>query len=408
MKLAKHTLLIDGNYFLHSRLFVLPRNKVVNKMSDKESQKILMRKLNIDFASEIRKMGPFIDQVVVAVDAKSWRKDLFPEAQYKGTREYDDTIDWEAVFNVYQEWQKILATKGVIIHQIDGAEADDVLFGWSTLLNNQGKNCIVWTGDRDLIQLVNYNDAMDSYTLWYYNSSRNLIAFEGFTELLEKEKADNISNDDLLFNMSSNEVMHDKMINDLKQWINKNNVSVEEVDCDTFIFSKILQGDKSDNIKSVVTWTKATSKGSIRNYSISEKMSIKVLKQFYKECGDFKIDMFFNQDAVNHISDIIHRVVKRSTEEEIKVRFNQNIDLMLLHYNTIPEAIQTEIYKNIEADIEQKPEFKNISKVELILEGTDWAAKKGSGAPSGYDPFAGLEKSKSKKVTENKDINKLF
>ena len=27
MKLGKHTLLIDGNYFLHSRLFVLPRKK---------------------------------------------------------------------------------------------------------------------------------------------------------------------------------------------------------------------------------------------------------------------------------------------------------------------------------------------------------------------------------------------
>ena len=112
MKLGKHTLLIDGNYFLHSRLFVLPRKKGKQLLADKDSQSQLMRKLCIDFASELRKMSTFVDQIVVAVDAKSWRKDLFPDAQYKGTRTHDDSINWEAVFNVYSEWQNILAKCG--------------------------------------------------------------------------------------------------------------------------------------------------------------------------------------------------------------------------------------------------------------------------------------------------------
>ena len=167
MKLGRHTLLIDGNYFLHSRLFVLPRKKGQKLLGTDDSRSQLMRKLCIDFASEVRKMNPFVDQIVVAVDSKSWRKDLFPDANYKGTRTHDDSVDWDAVFNVYSEFQQILAKKGVIIHQINGAEADDVLFGWSTQLNNEGSNCIVWTGDRDLIQLVNYNNATDAYTLWY-------------------------------------------------------------------------------------------------------------------------------------------------------------------------------------------------------------------------------------------------
>lgn len=142
MKLGKHTLLIDGNYFLHSRLFVLPRPKGKQLLADKESQSQLMRKLCIDFASEVRKMSPFVDQIVVAVDAKSWRKDLFPDAQYKGTRTHDDSINWKAVFDVYSEWQKILENKGIVIHQVQGAEADDVMYGWSTQLNSEGKNCI--------------------------------------------------------------------------------------------------------------------------------------------------------------------------------------------------------------------------------------------------------------------------
>jgi 5'-3' exonuclease len=268
MKLGKHTLIIDGNYFVHSRLFVLPRPKKEQLLGDRDGQEQFMRKLCIDFASEVRKMTPFVDQIVVAVDSKSWRKDLFPTAEYKGTRVADSSVNWENVFNVYTEFQDILAKQGVIIHKVPGAEADDILFGWSTQLNNEGKNCIVWTGDRDLIQLVNYNEATDAYTLWYYNSKRKLLAFEGFETLINKPNEIEISNDDLLFNMGSADVLNSQLKGDFISWIAKNGVEIEEINCDDFIFSKILQGDKSDNIQSVVSWTKRTSTGSIRNLSL--------------------------------------------------------------------------------------------------------------------------------------------
>ena len=408
MKLGKHTLLIDGNYFLHSRLFVLPRNKGKQLLADKDSQSQLMRKLCIDFASELRKMSTFVDQIVVAVDAKSWRKDLFPDAQYKGTRTHDDSINWEAVFNVYSEWQNILAKRGVVIHQINGAEADDVLFGWSTQLNNEGRNAIVWTGDKDLIQLVNYNQATDAYTLWYYNSKKKLLAFEGFEELLNERQTADISNDDMLFNMGSDSVMHDQMKQNLTDWIQKNRIDINEINCDDFIFAKILQGDKSDNIKSVVSWTKTTKSGKIMNYSISEKLAYKILDQYKKEEGNFTIDLFFNQSCVDKIVDIIYRVVGKSDPQEIKGRFNQNLDLMLLHFNTIPDPIQKQIYKAIEEDLDVDPQVPKLTKMEIILEGTDWLAKKGASAPSGFDPFAGLETPETNNTEGSKITNELF
>ena len=390
MKLGRHTLLIDGNYFLHSRLFVLPRKKGEQLLGTQESKAQLMRKLCIDFASEVRKMRPFVDQIVVAVDSKSWRKDLFPEANYKGTRTHDDSVNWEGVFNVYSEFQQILAKKGVIIHQINGAEADDVLFGWSTQLNNEGSNCIVWTGDRDLIQLVNYNNATDAYTLWYYNSKRKLIAFEGFHDVLNKEEASDFSDEDLLFNMSEGLSVSGLAKKELNNWIAKNKVTVDEINCDDFIFTKILQGDKSDNIASVVQWTKTSKSGKILNYSITEKQANKILDQYKKEEGQFTIDLFFNREQVDKIVDMIYRVIGKSTPQEIKLRFNQNLDLMLLHYNTIPDPIQKDIYKNVESDFNNATDLGNLSKMEIILEGTEWAKKKTS-APGGYDPFAGLE-----------------
>lgn len=402
MKLGRHTLLIDGNYFLHSRLFVLPRKKNERLLESQESKAQLMRKLSIDFASEVRKMTPFVDQIVIAVDSKSWRKDLFPEANYKGTRTHDDSVDWNAVFDVYTEFQQILARKGVIIHQISGAEADDVLFGWSTQLNNEGSNCIVWTGDRDLIQLVNYNGATDAYTLWYYNSKRKLIAFEGFESVLNKEETSDYSNDELLFNMSQGLSVSGLAKKELKSWIESNKVTVDEINCDDFIFTKILQGDKSDNIAAVVRWTKTSKGGKIMNYSITEKQANKILEQYKKEEGNFHIDLFFNKEQVDKIVDIIYRVTGQSTKQEIKIRFNQNLDLMLLHYNTIPDPIQKDIYKNVESDFNTNTDLGKLSKMEVILEGTGWSEKK-TGAPGGYDPFAGLQipETKQPKVDTN-------
>lgn len=410
MKLGKHTLIIDGNYFVHSRLFVLPRPKKEQLLGDRDGQEQFMRKLCIDFASEVRKMTPFVDQIVVAVDSKSWRKDLFPTAEYKGTRVADSSVNWENVFNVYTEFQDILAKQGVIIHKVPGAEADDILFGWSTQLNNEGKNCIVWTGDRDLIQLVNYNEATDAYTLWYYNSKRKLLAFEGFETLINKSNDVEISNDDLLFNMGSADVLNSQLKGDFINWIAKNGVEIEEINCDDFIFSKILQGDKSDNIQSVVSWTKRTSTGSIRNYSITEKQAIQILEEYRKIEGNFHIDHFFSEVQVKTIVDMIHAVVGKSTIDEIRLRFNQNLDLMLLHYNTIPGGIQKAIYNEIEKDFKVETRLAGLTQMEKILEGTQWNTKgsAGSGAPKSFDPFATLQLDKMSQQPETKKINTLF
>ena len=410
MKLGKHTLIIDGNYFVHSRLFVLPRPKKEQLLGDRDGQEQFMRKLCIDFASEVRKMTPFVDQIVVAVDSKSWRKDLFPAAEYKGTRVADSSVNWENVFNVYTEFQDILAAQGVIIHKVPGAEADDILFGWSTQLNNEGKNCIVWTGDRDLIQLVNYNEATDAYTLWYYNSKRKLLAFEGFETLINKPNDIDISNDDLLFNMGSADVLNSQLKGDFINWIAKNGVEIEEINCDDFIFSKILQGDKSDNIQSVVSWTKRTSTGSIRNYSITEKQAIQILEEYRKIEGNFHIDHFFSEVQVKTIVDMIYEVVGKSTVDEIRLRFNQNLDLMLLHYNTIPGGIQKAIYNEIEKDFKVETRLAGLTQMEKILEGTQWNTKgsTGSGAPKSFDPFATLQLDKMSQQPETKKINTLF
>jgi len=394
MKVGKHTLLIDGNYFVFSRLFVLPKPKTGQLLGDDKQISQFMRKLAIDFASEMRKLKMFVDDVVLTVDSKSWRKDLYPEADYKGTRKQSSDVNWQGVYSVYEEFQKILQAKGVTVHQIQGAEADDVIFGWSTALNNRGKSCIVWSGDRDLIQLVNYSKTNDAHTIWYYNTRKSLYAYEGFERDMNASIANDMPTDDLLFNMGGEHMTRDAYQTNILSWVKDLKIEVTEVDCDRFIFNKILIGDKSDNIPSVVTWQKEMKGGKLRTYSITEKMADTIYDQFIKELDNFTIEYLFNTEYKNKLTDIIYRVVGHGNLNLIKSALSNNIALMLLHTKTIPDSIQEAIYNAIDRDwegaLENTDQFMDMEK---ILEGTDWLKDK---VGFGVDAFAGMDIPKEK------------
>jgi len=396
MKVGKHTLLIDGNYFVFSRLFVLQKPKSGQLLGDDKQKSQFMRKLAIDFASEMRKLKMFVDDVVLTVDSKSWRKDLYPEADYKGTRKQSSDVNWTNVYSVYEEFQKILASKGVTVHQIQGAEADDVIFGWSTALNNRGKSCIVWSGDRDLIQLVNYSKTNDAHTIWYYNTKKSLYVYEGFEHDMNQSIANDMSTDDLLFNMGGEHMTRDTYQTNILAWVKDLKIEMTEVDCDRFIFNKILIGDKSDNIPSVVTWQKEMKGGKLRIFSITEKMADIIYEQFVKELDNFTIEHLFNQEYKNKLTDIIYRVVGHGNLTLIKSSLSNNIALMLLHVKTIPDSIQRAIYEAIDRDwegaLEQVDQFMDMEK---ILEGTHWLEDK---IGFGVDAFAGMDIPKEESV----------
>jgi len=420
MKVGRHTLLIDGNYFIFSRLFVMPRPNTGKLLGDDTQKAQFMRKLSLDFASEMRKLQGFVDDVVLTVDSKSWRKDLFPAADYKGTRKQSTEVEWSNVYDVYEKWQKILKSRGVTVQQTQGAEADDVIFGWSVALNDRGKSCIVWSGDRDLIQLVNHSKANDAHTLWFYNSRKSLYTYQGFKQDMENTESSKLTDDDMLFNMGGSHLKRDDYQHQVLEWIQKNKIEITEVDCDEFIFKKVLVGDSSDNIPSVVTWQKEMKDGKLRNYSITDKMAHKIWDQYVKEFDTFSIEYLFKDSQKQIVSDIIHRVIGKSTPNIIKAALNNNISLMVLHNEIIPDSIQKAIYKEIDSEWEGAVE--NISILfnkDTILEGTGWL--EGSNNPAGMDPFSGMDipetkkpmklvgkKNETKDKTLTKNLNNLF
>lgn len=410
MKFGKHTLLIDGNYFVYSRLFVLPRPKAGESLVGTEDSKAqFMRKLSIDFASEMRKLSGIVDEVVVAVDSKSWRKDLYPAEEYKGTRVQDNTVDWDGVYSTYKEFTDTLSSFGVKVQKTNGAEADDIIYSWTSELINRGKSCIIWTGDRDLVQLADISEATEAQVLWYDSTRKRMYTYEGFIKNLSYRDSEHMTADDLLFNLGSKQVMgSDAVKQNMASWIDVNKIAVEEINCDEYMMAKLLLGDKSDNIPSVITWQKVIKGGKTRNFAVTEQQAYKAVDQYKKEAGKFHIEDMFVPQCVDSIVDIIYRVVGQGNKPSIKSRLSTNMSLMLLHSNTIPEGIQKACSDACVALLNESKvtEFEILSDFKKMLKDTNYVKDI---VPKSFDPFANLNESiETKKPGEDTKTKQLF
>ena len=104
-----------------------------------------------------------------------------------------------------KEFTDLLSKQGVIVQRIAGSEGDDLVFAWTTYLNANNESCIIWSGDSDLMQLVNYNRSTNSFTLWYDNTRGTLGVYPGFNKWLDtkegKDENNLVSNRSITINL---------------------------------------------------------------------------------------------------------------------------------------------------------------------------------------------------------------
>lgn len=366
MKSKRSTLLFDGNHFLFKTLYVIPRSSSDEKLLHSENDRIAyVRKLASDFAAEIRKFYNIIDRVVFTIDSSSWRKDYYPTKAYKGNRVQDVTVDWDMFHKCMLEFKEILKSRGVIIHQVSGAEGDDIVYAWSSFLNIKGENVIIVSGDQDMIQLVGCNDSTDAYTIAYTNTNKKLVVDKNFNEWLNSTEDDTVTS---IFDTKKMVYGSSLARNTYKELIRQNNLSLIVVDPDDFIFKKVLMGDKGDNIASVHFYEKNG-----RTFSISEKKAEKILEVFNSKYGKFKSIYYFDKSYRNDIVKIIKETigVNNMTTEQMLHNLETNVMLIMLHSNAIPEEIQKVLFNDIEKFFTLvKPDVKGLTRRENILEGT--------------------------------------
>jgi len=231
---GKYTILVDGNFFLHKTFHIgskIKSGKPFNFIDEPEEDKnLLLWKLAMDFASEIKRFEGITNKIVYTVDSSSWRK-KFLDTQYKANRVKSDTINWNAIYECHNEFINGLESLGVIVSRVKGAEADDLIFAWSSELNQNGQNAVIISGDNDLLQLVNLDNSSSANTIYYNKFDKDIHAFPKFQKWLDQEEH-NTTHD--IFNMPVDLMSNTKQ--NLREVIKSSKMKIHEVNVMEFLF----------------------------------------------------------------------------------------------------------------------------------------------------------------------------
>ena len=373
-KTGRHTFVIDGNYFLFRTLYVLPRkSKKTEMLATDEDATVFMRKLATDFAYQIRLFEGLIDKVVWTIDSRSWRKDFYPDAEYKGNRKQDSSINWANFSKVTEEFTQLLIKQGVIYSKVNGAEGDDLMYAWNTESLANDKSVIMFTGDKDLVQLVNRSKNNNTHTILFSPAHKKLYTYQGFSEwLTTEEKETSTDLFDVLKTSSSPESQSKKLLSSI---ISKKKVSVIEVDPEEFRFRKVLTGDSGDNVPPAYWHISTPKNGNPRRYGISEAKAGAIIQEFKDKHGSLSHMYLYDEGYITDLANILirHMKAKHMSREQIISNLKSNVNLMVLSSHTIPEGILDEMFQSVESQINvNELSLPNISTMKKLVEGTKY------------------------------------
>lgn len=319
MSKSKLTLLVDGNWLLMSRLSVIQNRYLDDYELCHNLQLMMIRSINI-----VLKQFPIIDNIIFCADGGSWRNKVeIPsflqneDIEYKGTRVRSEDVNWDLLFSTYDDFVSLLNTSGITSCRENGIEGDDWCYHWSKLLNSEGTNCIIWTKDKDLTQLVKI-DKNKCFTVWW-NKDSGLITCNTNEEEM-----------DFLFNHEYN--VNETIFNTL---CNKSS-SVTKINPKEIVIDKILKGDSSDNIIPVAL-RNSKNKDSDKKFRISGKdIDYSLNIDNYLDVKNYFNNLLLSKNYLNRVSQSIDEIIEH---------FNYNKKLIRLSDESYPDEIKT-IFNN--------------------------------------------------------------
>ena len=376
---GKYTLIFDGNFWLHKTFFIgqkIKQGKPFNFIDEPEQDKnLLLWKLSVDFAAEIKRFEGITNRIVYTIDSSSWRKTYEGGSDYKANRTKSSDIDWNKIYEVHTEFVNGLSKLGVIVSRVRGAEADDLIFAWSSHLNQQGQNAMIISGDNDLLQLVNKDNSSGANTLYYNKFDKDLHVFPGFKTWLDHEELQT-TND--IFNLPLDLVSNTRT--HLKDIIKMNKMSLDEVNTNEFIFRKILIGDAGDNVSPLEVKLKTGKDGQVRRFVVTDKQANDILNEYKSDKVFVNQSHLFNDEYINQICTIAKKVIKIDKPiEEIRQKWELNRDLVFLHKNCIPQDVINAMFAEISPNklhAFSALELHSIMDKEKILEQTTYTKEK--------------------------------
>ena len=257
---------------------------------------------------------PSIDNIIFVSDGGSWRNKIqvpkfLEEAgiEYKGNREKSDEINWELIFDEFEKFISVLSSTGITVSRENGIEGDDWCWYWSTKLNEENTNCIIWTKDKDLTQLVKTNSD-NCFTVWWNKESG----------LLSENKPDEELNFLFNFKYDENELIFKELIKNAK---NDSCINPKHI-----ILDKIIRGDLGDNIIPILYRKSKTKQFRVASKDIPENLNI----HNETEIRQYIHNLLNSKTYLNKVE---------KDEEDIVQHFIYNVKLVELNKTNYPDNI---------------------------------------------------------------------
>jgi 5'-3' exonuclease len=368
-------MVIDASGLYYRTLYTVTgygASKGEKMLDSKKSQGIFMRKLATDFSSLVRALDEPC-RVVVCLDSTSWRKSVeIEEYGYKSNREKSEsTVNWNAFYEMTQNFSAILSQKGYIVSKVPGAEADDLLFLWSRKLNGMGENVLMVTGDRDMYQVLTCNTNGTWTISLDPNLERRKISLTQETLNFRETQKPQVDIFDTESWNTSEDLLH--------KVISGYNLNI--VDVRKFQVQKVVLGDGGDMVPSVVAWPDKKEPEKIRTMTENNFQKIAAACPGIEEATwqDLQAGSFYEE-----ISSVMEGLKKIEVDrEKVKRNLVRNCKLVILSEEIIPAEIQ-KIFHEEHISV---PDLKPAVTRDAILDGTEWWTSEKSFVPKSFDLF---------------------
>jgi hypothetical protein len=380
MNTSKFTLIIDGHWWMRSRNAAIrrPNNDALTFKDEhyESDRQLLITKLSMDLAYELRSTEHFVDDVIFVTDVKSWRKKyeyITPPwstdkkgLDYKSDRVYDKSVDYLARIRVFDDWLNMLYDKAnVATIRATGNEGDDLIGLVTKHLNEQGKNALFLSTDKDLIQCTQFNSNTQTFSAYYYKAAGNKANRYRRTNVLWLVQNSSINDDMSMQYHAASKLNVTPSIFDfsITEFKSSSNAIVAMNDYFTyrnenmpyFIFYKICLGDGGDSVTPLMT--RPSGKVIFRSnakhvYSTLEKLNMHTNMQISYLYNTNFIAAFIKELHAQFYKHHIAYTTERG--EFFFKKFAENRKLMYLHECEMPQyakdnahlAIFTHLYDN--------------------------------------------------------------
>jgi len=306
----KFNLVIDGTYILNKNVFAL---KKINELGNLEAS------LEATINSFVSWYG-FTKVYLVSDSGSSWRKQLYPD--YKGNRVKNNDIDWDFVYKSYNNFKKNLHPRVKKLSR-NNIEGDDWI---SHLINMNSDSCtLIISNDHDLKQLIKFTTSPTSLVFManeMFSSPKVFLPYnyKMFLNHVRSNMSDNIFelNDESEFLSFINKFILKReiiLVNYIEEYI-----------------TKLLKGDKSDNIKSV--YNSITPSG--RLMGIGDVGAKKIYESYTKEFGEVNLN---DKELFENLADLVCVAKKLSYNKIPLIKKNLELNTKLINLINLPSSV---------------------------------------------------------------------